>query len=203
MGIGRDLLDLPFAEMVRNLAIAIADGQTALDHNSLETLKTLINTQVEIITDITEIIEPYERDVEVTVADSGGGSHQEKIRVTGARVLSSGSTPINMNMLQVGLMPTFYQFTEATIEVRLSITMREEREGPTVRQGGKFLGLGLSRAHAASVDFRTANKYSYQASGSSLLRATLRPVPPPTRLDPAVTTVNTLVTPPTVNRIPA
>jgi hypothetical protein len=202
MGIGRDLLDLPFAEMVRNLAIAIADGQTALDQNSLETLKALVNTQVEVITDITEIIEPYERDVKITVPDSGGGSHEETIRVTGARVISSGSTPISMNMVQVGLMPTFYQFTEATIEVRLAITMREERQGPVVRQGGKFLGLGLSRAHAASVDFRTANKYSYQASGASLLRTILRPVPPPTRLEPAVTTVNTLASPPTVNRTP-
>ena len=42
-GIGRDLLDVPFAELVRNLAVGIADGQTALDKNSLETLKTLVD----------------------------------------------------------------------------------------------------------------------------------------------------------------
>src|SRR3954451_24255800 len=118
MAIGRDLLDLPFAELVRNLAIAIADGQTALDRNSLETLKTLVATNVEVITELTEIIEPEERTL------TAGG---ETITVTGARITPS-STSIPMNMLQAGLMPTFYQFTEAQIEVRLSITMREVQD---------------------------------------------------------------------------
>lgn len=202
MAIGRDLLDLPFAELVRNLAVAIADGQAALDHNSLETMKTLVNTQVEVLTDVTEIIEPEVRTVEVTVPDGAGGTRKEKVPVTGARVTSTGAPPVKMSMFQAGLLPTFYQFTEATIEVRLSITMREERETETRGRGAGFLGLGRSRAHAGTVDYRTANKYSYQAQGASVLKAVMRPVPPPSRLEPAVTTVNTFTSPPTVTRTP-
>jgi hypothetical protein len=200
MAIGKDLLDLPFAELVRNLAVAIADGQAALDHNSIETLRELASTEVDVITEITELIEPDPREIEVSVPD-GQGTKKEKITVTGARVTASGAAPLKMNMLQVGLLPTFYQFTEASIEVRLSITMRESQESTNrVDPGPGFLGLSRSRAFASSVDYRTANKYSYQASGASILKATMKPVPPPSRLEPAVITVNTFTQPPTVNR---
>jgi hypothetical protein len=202
MAIGKDLLDLPFAELVRNLAVAIADGQAALDNNSIETMKELASTEVDVITDITELIEPNPREVEISVSDNQG-TRLEKITVTGARVTASGAAPLKMNMLQVGLLPTFYQFTEASIEVRLSITMRESRDSTsTVRPGPMFLGLGRSRAFASSVDYRSANKYNYQASGASILKATMKPVPPPSRLEPAVITVNTFTQPPTVNRTP-
>jgi hypothetical protein len=204
-GIGRDLLDLPFAELVRNLAIAIADGQTALDRSSIETLKSLVRTEVDVIADITEIIEPLVHDVDVSVPDGRGGTRTEKISVTGARVTASGAEPIKMNMVQAGLLPTFYQFTEASIEVKLSITMREERDAQAstapAKTGGLF-GLGASRAYASSVDYRTASKYSYQATGASVLRATMRPVPPPSRLEATVITVNTMVQPPSVTRTP-
>ena len=54
------------------------------------------------------------------------------------------------------------------------------------------------RAFASPVNYRSANTYSYDASGSSSFRATLRPVPPPPRLTPRTVTVNALVSPPTV-----
>jgi hypothetical protein len=199
MAIGRDLLDLPFAEMVRNLAIAIADGQAALDRNSLATMRELVNEQVEVISDITETISP-----DVQTVDAGGQS----VEVTGARVTATGARTTPMSMFQAGLAPTFYQFTEASIEVRMAITMREERSGTSEgreargRLGVGFLGLGLSRAYASSVDYRTQNSYDYQAQGASILRATMKPVPPPSRLEPTVTTVNTFSTPPVVTRTP-
>ena len=200
-GIGRDLLDLPFSEMVRNLAIAIADGQSALDHNSLETLKTLNETEVELITDLTEVIASDEHEVDV-----GSG---KKITVTGARIdIGEGAVrTATMSMLQAGLMPTFYQFTEASIDVRISITMREDRDAQSVvrsaSRGPAWLGMGASRAYASSVDYRSSNKYSYETTGASLLHAVIRPVPPPSRLEPAVTTVNMLTEPPTVTQTPS
>src|SRR5919198_2997497 len=109
-GIGQDLLDVPFAEMVRNLGLAIADGQTALDRNSLNTLRELVATEVDIVSEVTEVIEPDVRQVQAGA---------ETIEVTGARIYASGVPPESrtMNMLQAGLMPTFYQFTEAEIDV--------------------------------------------------------------------------------------
>lgn len=196
MGIGKDLLDIPFAELVRNLAFAIAEGQLELDRSSIATLQFLMDPQnnVKIIPEISEVIEPAVRTVPVT------GS--APIAVTGVTIRASGAQPVEMSLLQAGLLPTFYQFTEATIEVKLSITMKEtetkETGGstPIGRRTSKFAVL----AFGSPVDYRTANTYSYAAQGSSVLRATMRPVPPPPRLIPSTVTINTLVTPPTVIR---
>jgi hypothetical protein len=207
MSIGRDLLDVPFAEMVRNLAIAIADGQTALDRNSLETLKALNNEKVDVLSEVTEVIEPQTSTVPVTVRDAAGNAVSQTVTVTGARVRPSGVGSTQMSMLQAGLFPTFYQFTEASIEVKIAITVREEAQSTTAGSSSGsagtrgFLGLGATRAYASSVDYRTQNTYGYDANGSSVLRATLRPVPPPSRLQPTLTTINTFTNPPTVTQV--
>jgi hypothetical protein len=192
MAIGQELLDIPFAEMVRNLAFAIAEGQLALDRSSIETLRYLVENEVDIIPEITEFIEPVERQVQV----SGG-----TIPITGVNIRASGANPIRMNLLQAGLQPTFYQFTEAQLEVKLSISIKRTEEtesepgsNPTAVPVKRF----ATRAFASSVNYRTSNTYSYTAEGSSVLRATMRPVPAPPRLTPRLVTVNALVTPPVV-----
>ena len=35
------------------------------------------------------------------------------------------NSPVKTTLLQAGLLPTFYQFTEALIEVKLSVTLKE------------------------------------------------------------------------------
>ena len=193
MGIGKDLLDLPFSEVVRNLAFAIAEGQLELDRSSIATLQFLIDNHVSIIPEISEVIAPAVRTVPI--------SGSSPISVTGVSVTASGAAPVDMSLLQAGILPTFYQFTEATIEVKLSITMKETTSSETK---GTSLGLRAGRfgalAFGSPVDYRTANTYSYTAQGSSVLRATMRPVPPPPRLVPSTVTINTLVNPPTVIR---
>jgi hypothetical protein len=55
-----------------------------------------------------------------------------------------------------------------------------------------------SSTFSSHVNYTSAAKYSYSAEGSSLLRTTLKPVPPPPRLLPRVVTVNALKQPPEV-----
>lgn len=195
MAIGQDLLDIPFAEMVRSLALAIAEGQLALDRSSIETLKFLIANDIDVIPEIAEIIEPRERTV--TVEGSDG---PQDITITGAQIRASGASPITMSLLQAGLLPTFYQFTEAQIDVKLSISMKETetRETSGSAGGGIRTGKALALAFGATVNYRTANTYSYSAEGASVLRVTMRPVPPPSRLVPSTVTVNAFTSPPTV-----
>jgi hypothetical protein len=193
--IGRDLLELPFAEVVRNLAFAIAEGQLELDRSSIKTLEFLLAENVEIVPEIAEIIEPVEREVEI-----GPSGSRKKITITGANIRASGAAPITLNLLQTGLLPTFYQFTEAQIEVKLSISMKRTETRETT--GGGRLGLrtgGYSAlAFGSTVNYRTANTYSYSAEGASVFRATIRPVPAPPRLLPRTVTINTFTSPPTV-----
>lgn len=192
MAIGQDLLDLPFAEVVRNLAFAIAEGQLELDRSSIETLRFLLENEVEIIPEIAEILEPAEREVEV-------GPNGETVTITGTSISASGAEPVTLNLLQSGILPTFYQFTEAEIEVKLSISMKrtETEESEGTRLGLRATPFG-ALAFGSPVNYRTANTYSYSADGASVLRATMRPVPPPPRLTPRTVTVNAFTSPPTV-----
>ncbi len=162
--IGSELAEVPVGELLRSVAQGIADGQTALDVAAVKTLIVLAATTVELIPEITEVISPETLQVQT---DEG------TIDVTGARVSATAAEPVEMSALQAGLVPSFYQFAEATIQLKLSV-------------------------FGSNVNFRTQNTYSYSADASSSVTAILRPVPPPARLVPTTITVNELTQPPTV-----
>jgi hypothetical protein len=193
--VGRELLDVPFPAMVQNLAYAIAKGQLALDRTSLTTARQLAREKVMLIQEVQEIIEPDFRTVDVTVRDESGTPHTESIRVTGARVRFDSLPPEEFTLLQAGLTPTFYQFTESVIEVKMAIssktTSSSEFEFGASLEASANWGWG-SASFASHVNYKTSNTYSYSVEGSSLLRTTLKPVPPPARLSPRVLTINTL-----------
>jgi len=205
MSIGQQLLDVPFPEMVYKLANAIAQGQRRLDRASIDTAKALAKAKVKVIPEIFELIEPG------AVRDVGG------VPVTGVNVTSTAGDYATYTLLQAGLTPTFYQFTETLIEVKISISQRTElsselemgsefevsTEVEAEASANFFLFGGSTKVKTSStfsshVNFTSAAKYSYSAEGSSLLRTTLKPVPPPARLIPRIVTVNALKQPPEV-----
>lgn len=189
MAIGQELLDIPIADMVRDLAGAVAEGQLALDRASIATLEFLANKQIQLIPQVTEVIAATQSTLSV------GG---QDVTVPGVSVTQQPVTPVTTTLLQAGLLPTFYQFTEALIEVKLSISLKETSSTQTAGRPG-FVGRGVM-AFAAPVNFRSASTYSHNAEGSSSLRVTMKPVPPPVRLAPDVVTINATVTPPVVTR---
>lgn len=185
MSVGQELLNVPFPQMVQSLAMAIAEGQRALDRTSVETTRVLATENVNLIEEIHEVISPRPTDVDV-----GGG---QTVRVTGATVDARSTPPKPYTLLQAGLFPTFYQFTESIIEVKMSISSRTSRTMEL--EAGARLGINYGPvSFAAHVNFKTSQTFSYSVEGSSLLRTTLKPVPPPARLNPRVITVNMLPT---------
>ncbi len=188
--VSSELQEANFGEILRSVAQGIADGQRALDLAAVQTLIVLSKTPVDIIPEVTEVItaEP------LTIPISG----QPSVQVTGARVTATASDAVQMSALQAGMLPTFYQFTEATIELKLSIQLRQATEVDT---DGTTQTSGIY-AFASHVNFRTQNTYSYQVDASSTVTATLKPVPPNTRLLPSTILVNTLNGKPTVNVSP-
>ena len=183
--VGAELAEVPIGDLIGQLARGIADGQRALDRSSIDALIQLAKTPIAVIPEITEVISAQPR----SVAVSGGAP----VMVTGVRVSASASEPIVMSALQAGILPTFYQFTEAVIEVKLSLQMRQTTESD--EDGTRRLGMWL---FASNVNFTTKNTYSYAADAACSVHATLRPVPPPSRLVPDTITVNTLTKPPTI-----
>ena len=180
MAVGQELLDVPIADMVRDLAAAVAEGQLSLDSEA---------NAIDLIPQVTEVIAPTMSTVSVNGRD---------VQVPGVSVTQQPTTPVRTTLLQAGLLPTFYQFTEALIEIKLSITLREA--GSVQSNARPGFDKRRAMAFAAPVNFRNASTYSHTTEGSSLLRVTMKPVPPPVRLAPDVVTVNATVTPPVVTR---
>lgn len=182
--VGSELAEVPVGDLLRSVAQGIADGQAALDLAAVQTLIVLSQTMVDLIPEITEVISPEKLKVQ---------TDGDTIEVTGARVTATPSDSVQLSALQAGLTPSFYQFAEATIQLKLSVQLREVREtqSPT-------LGPPVLRAFASNVNMRTQNTYSYSAEASSSVTALLKPVPAPARLVPTTITVNELTQPPTV-----
>ncbi len=152
--IGQDLLNVPMGDMIRQMAFAIADAQVALDAAACETAMMMSGTQT---------------------ADDDNGDPQP------VGLVQIGGE--DYSMLELGFAPTFYQFVDTIIEVRLAIKCTYEREDKgsyksttTNVRVGKGRGLQIS---SSTVDGTYQSKYSYTAEGSSLLRTKLAPVPPP------------------------
>jgi hypothetical protein len=184
--VGNELQEANFGDLLGSIAQGIAASQQALDMSSIQTLITLSNTMVDIIPEISEVITPQP----LTVPISG----QPSIEVTGARVTATASDPISMTALQAGVQPTFYQFTDVEIALKISVQLRQATQVNT--DGSTQVGLF---AFASHVNFRTQNTYSYQVDASSSVTASLKPVPPNTRLTPSTITVNALGKTPSVS----
>ena len=194
-GVGQALPDVPFPEMVAKMGLAIAEAQMALDLNSMRTAQALANTTIPPGTVVVAIKE--------TVNADGN--------VTDTEVLYNDK---KMPLLVYGINPTFDAFSETVIEVKMAITMALER-GTSVSFGqkfsyenttkfkGSFESGGLLKllagsaeasventttvAYAATMNATYTSKFNYKVEGSSLLRTTLTPVPPPQRVVPKIT----------------
>ncbi|WP_297947187.1 hypothetical protein [uncultured Fibrobacter sp.] len=167
MSIGQQLLDVPFGDMVASLGMAIAEAQCALDHNSIEILKLMGEA------DTVEL--PM-----VTMSYRSGQNNRDKNY--GIEIVD---TPYKTSMIGAGFQPTFYQFAETVIEVKMAISMSyessSERNVKTeTKTNKKNFWRNKSTARTTTVDATYSSKYNYSAEGSSLLRTRLVPVPPNT-----------------------
>lgn len=79
------------------------------------------------------------------------------------------------SLLSLGFAPTFYQFTEATIDIKVSFSTALSTE---ISVGAKVeVKVAM---FAASVNASYSQKYSYKAEGSSAVTSRLVTVPAPT-----------------------
>lgn len=156
--VGQQLLDVPLPDMVAKLAFGIADAQRALDENSVETAKALADTTVPLVMAVTQ-----------TITDTG--------------VSFESADPVDVSLMQIGLLPTFYQFAEATIEVSMDIKTTTSRE-TNIKVGAKAKAGFAMWSASISVDVEHNRKFGKEVHGTSRLITRLVPVPPPPRIAP-------------------
>lgn len=163
--VGQELLDVPLPEMVLKLALGIAEAQKALDENSVETAQALAETTIPLVMAVTQ-----------TIAADGSVSY-------------ANSPPVDVALLQIGLLPTFYQFAEATIEVTMDIKTTTSTE-TNIKVGVKAkVGFSMWSA-SVSLDVSHNRKFGKEVHGTSRLMTKLVPVPPPPRIAPELIVVD-------------
>jgi hypothetical protein len=210
MSIGQELLDVPFPDMIYKMANAIAQGQRKLDKASLDTARALAKAKVKVIPDIYEIVEKKKLSDTLEAGVTLPGANTGDIETIAVRTESKA---VDMTLMQAGLLPTFYQFTESLIEVKISISHRSSSSSEfeagadfeistEAEAHGSLFGFGgsasVSTTFASHVNYKSSSTYDFSAEGSSLLRTTLKPVPAPARIIPRIVTVDATVTPPKV-----
>jgi len=179
MSLGQELLNVPMGEMIRDMALAIAEAQVQLDAASLTVAEMMSGRVWELDENGHHLPESASNPRDTRVAF--GYDMDED----GAR------TPNRMSMMELGFSPTFYQFVDTIIEVKIAIKITRDRSY-TVNQKintdtkkwrwSSKTGLGRT-VQTSQVDATYTSKYGYSAEGSSLLRTKLVPVPPPAILE--------------------
>ena len=224
MAIGQELLNVPMGDMIRQMAFAIAEAQFKLDANSIDVaemmggLKVIENEDGETVFDDSRVFFGYEMmtvsDAEAYIAAdnafTGGDTNALKAVIDKQKAAKPSDglirVPTRMSMLELGFSPTFYQFVDTIIEVKIAIkitrtieTSRSRRDtanqssNRSARSAGIGFGGGMlgvrsgaansSQATTSQVDATYSAKYGYSAEGSSLLRTKLVPLPPPPILE--------------------
>lgn len=152
--VGRQLLNVPFDEMIYSLANAIAEAQANLDANSIEILRIMGDKEA------APVSLPM-----VAVGEDG----------------TLRDVDMETSMIGAGFQPTFYQFAETIIEVKMAITISDEQTLEKKTSGKETsisYGRGRISIRSTPVDATYTNKYNFTQEGTSTIRTRLVPVPP-------------------------
>lgn len=166
--IGRQLLDVPFPEMIKAMGLSIAEAQYEMDRVGMR-LAQMMSGKYQV-----EVPDPDDPD-------------KIKLEERESYVMFDGQP---RSMLELGFTPTFYHFVDTIIELKVSISMAHQSDyqhtssrASSSGGGGWYLFGGGYSVQASSVSASYASKYQYSAEGSSLMRTKIVPVPPPAVLE--------------------
>ena len=105
----------------------------------------------------------------------------DKNSILMASEMASTNVRINnedYNLINLGFTPTFYAFTEATLEAKLEFSVKESEDFSI----GASIGVAVGVV-AASVTASYARKFEMSAEGSSSIAARLVSLPVPERFN--------------------
>jgi|SRR5215210_381708 len=147
----RELPGAPLADLVTQLAEAVAEGQAKLDLSAAEVAQQLAGTRVQFVPEIRQII------------DEKGNMKFETAK------------PVELSLLELGIQPTFYAFSEATVEVAMDLKIVEDTQSKPTSKTALF---------ANTRSLRLERKLNRNVTISSKITAKLMPVPAPQLLTP-------------------
>lgn len=145
---------IPFDDLVYLLAESVGDAQTKLDLSTAETIETLAETEVDVVPSLTR-----------TIGADG-------------TVTTDVAPPQRQSLLELGFAPSRYQFSDATVEVEVDISVTEHEQQDSERTDRPF---GLQAGTREVIEHR---KYDREISANARIAAHLQPTPLPTDVSP-------------------
>ena len=171
--IGKQLTEVKVSNIVKTIGIGIAEAQFKLDTTSMRIAQMMSGTKY----------------------DSGKKNEDGDPIIAEPHLVKFNGK--NYSLLELGFTPTFYQFVDTIIEVKLSISMSSQESmsesKKTLSAKGGFVRLPIpvmaGGMKASTVSSSYSAKFQYSAEGSSLVRTKLVPVPPPAILEERIRAV--------------
>lgn len=207
--VGTTLSNVPFGDLIKSAALAIADAQCEMDKSALRVAEMMSGSAI--LRDPETMLpidvngaKPMRSDAGVYYSSTDNSTKFEPA-ITDTRVFFGrelDGTPVRMSMLELGFTPTFYQFVETILEIKIALTLsgaidnevknkgeiKEVSSSSSVssyysRNGSKY-GSGFAassqvRTKATPIDASYSTRYNYAVEASSLFRTKIVPVPPP------------------------
>jgi len=168
MSVGSDLLNAPFPDFVVELGTGIAEAQYAMDQVSMRILLMMAGYEFEKDPDTGEV-----------TPKAGGPTNTFELKSGGDKY----------SLLALGFTPTFYQFVDTILELKMSVSMTTERSSSVTRKSASLkVNPFRGKAKVSSVNANYSQKYQYTAEGSSLMRTKIVTVPPPPLLEEIIRT---------------
>lgn len=153
-GLVRQIDQIDFRDLIYGMGESVAHAQAALDYEVAETMTRFAETEVDVVSRVTRTVRP-------------DGTFVDEPQQTEKR-----------SLLELGLTPTRYQFSEATIDVEFDLSFAiDETETGKERREARFR-VDTSEAHHR-------RRYHGEANTTARISARLVPVPTPAALTPA------------------
>ena len=169
---GRDLLHVSLGDIIRDVALSIADAQRGLDAASTQTAEFMSGRVMLRDPETGGLIDVDGKPTKTPTVVSSEVMFGQEVNEQGVRI------PRLVSMMELGFVPTFYQFVDTTIEMKLSVRLSgasvsqqrlSHRSGAIAHDGRRLV------VQATTVDAGFASAYGYQAQLATTVSTKLRP----------------------------
>lgn len=151
------MANLPIGELFRSVALGIAEAQTKLDQSSMAVAELMSGVRVG-------------QNGQTTDSRVYFGAHLDEQTKT--------MVPDRLSMIELGFTPTFYQFVDTVIEIKVAMSIAKMAQPDQTAGGAPIYAVTTT-----PVDATYASSYNFSAEFSSVIKTKLVPIPPPALLE--------------------
>lgn len=185
--IGQEVINLPMGEMIRNVAMAVADAQFQLDKSSMLVAEFMSGQRLVRNMDTGELVNPDSREPQDTRIYFGFTYQEERDDKGEIKTDANGNpimvrVPNKVSMLELGFVPNFYQFVDTVIEMKLTMRINKQvQKNPTSELSAYSTGDYITTV--APVDASYSSSYNFSAEMATTVKTKIVAIPPPVGLD--------------------